>query len=59
MKAKVLSCYYPGESGYEIVRVYLEPHFEQAAKDYSMTSKYCTDKFWKLEEVELFTLQNP
>jgi hypothetical protein len=55
MKVKVLVSYYPLESGFTLVRTYLEKDFEQADKDYKMMCEYASDsRSWKLEDVELF-----
>ena len=55
MKAKILFCYYSDGSGYQVVRVYMEKDFEQAAKDYEMMCEFASDcRTWKLEDVDVF-----
>jgi len=53
MKVKVLSFRYDDGSGYKIVRVYAETHFEQAEKDLEMLQYYASDSGdWRLDEVD-------
>lgn len=55
VEGKVLSCYYTDKSGYNVVRVYLKPYFEQAQKDYEMMQGYASDcRTWKLENIDVF-----
>lgn len=58
MKAKVLYCYYSDGSGYQIVRVYLEDHFEQSVKDHELLIKFSNDRNWKLEDVEIYGIRD-
>jgi hypothetical protein len=60
MKAKILYCYYTGESGGKLVRCYLEKDYGQAKKDHELMVEFASDcRTWKLEEVEIFGFNSP
>ena len=57
MKAKILISYYPSEPGYEIYRVYLEKHFDQAEDDLVLLKNSGTSKEYKLEESFIYPIK--
>lgn len=55
MKAKVLNYTYSDKSGFKVVRIYLEPDFEQAVRDVDLLTEEAADcKDWFLDDVEVF-----